>query len=201
MNKRGFTLIETFVAIVILMLAVATQIVIAQRGINAATNARENLVAQYLAQDAIEQVRMMRDQNILRIGGGDTIVYWLDNMWDECFRESTESCRIERNLTVDGNLTSVNDITFRACTSGVCPTMTYNSESGIYDYRTGSDWIPTTFNRSIWIEPLSPVDINGRPTQHVKVMVRVTWRQGGGSGSVASAKSIELSDIIFNRGI
>lgn len=201
MKNRGFTLIETFVAIVILMLAVATQIVIAQRGINAATNARENLVAQYLAQDAIEQVRMMRDQNVMRISGGDTSVYWLDNMWDECQRLTAESCRIERNVTTGGNLTSVNDITFRPCSSGVCPTMTYNSISGIYDYETGTNWVPTTFNRSIWIEQLSPVDDSGLPTQHVKVVVKVTWRQGGGSGSAASAKSIELSDIIFNRGI
>lgn len=63
--KRGFTLIETMVAVSILTLAVAGPLYTASRAIVAAETSRDRLTASYLAQEGIEYVRMMRDNEYL----------------------------------------------------------------------------------------------------------------------------------------
>lgn len=64
-QKRGFTLIETMVAVSILTLAVAGPLYSASRAIVAAVTARDQLIASYLAQEGIEYVRAMRDATFL----------------------------------------------------------------------------------------------------------------------------------------
>lgn len=65
MRKKGFTLIETLVAIAILTLAVAGPLLVASRALVSAQIAQEQLAASYLAQEGIEYVRMMRDDEYL----------------------------------------------------------------------------------------------------------------------------------------
>ena len=62
---RGFTLIEALVAVAILALAVAGPLYAANRALVAAGIARDRLTASYLAQEGIEYVRMMRDNEYL----------------------------------------------------------------------------------------------------------------------------------------
>lgn len=61
----GFTLIETLVAIGILMIAIAGPFYAASRSLTAAQIARDQLTASYLAQEGIEYVRAMRDDEYL----------------------------------------------------------------------------------------------------------------------------------------
>ena len=65
MNMKGFTLIEAMVAITIVTLSIAGPLYTASRAIVAAENARDQLIASYLAQEGIEYVRMMRDDEYL----------------------------------------------------------------------------------------------------------------------------------------
>ena len=72
---KGFTLIETMVAITILTFAMAGPMFTAGRSIVAAQTARDQLAATYLAQEGIERVRAMRDNAYLsayHAGGTDT---------------------------------------------------------------------------------------------------------------------------------
>ena len=62
---KGFTLIETMIAVTILTLAMAGPLFTASRSIVAAQTARDQLTASYLAQEGIEYVRMMRDNQYL----------------------------------------------------------------------------------------------------------------------------------------
>lgn len=62
---RGFTLIETLVAVSILTLSIAGPLFTASRTIVAAENARNQLTASHLAQEGIEYVRWMRDNEYL----------------------------------------------------------------------------------------------------------------------------------------
>lgn len=63
--KKGFTLIETIVAITILTFAVAGPLFTASRAIVAARAASYQLTASYLAQESVEYVRMLRDNHYL----------------------------------------------------------------------------------------------------------------------------------------
>lgn len=84
---KGFTLIETMVAVTILTLAIAGPLYSASRAILAAQIARDQLVASYLAQEGIEYVRVMRDDAFLAAyHSGDPNVSRA--AWDE-FRTGT----------------------------------------------------------------------------------------------------------------
>ena len=65
LTPRAFTLLETLVAITILTLATAGPLFTANRAIVAAQGARYQLIASYLAQEGIEYVRVMRDDEYL----------------------------------------------------------------------------------------------------------------------------------------
>ena len=60
-TPRGFTLLETFVAITILMFAVVGPLTIVSKALNASYDSRDQITAFYLAQDAIEYIRNVRD--------------------------------------------------------------------------------------------------------------------------------------------
>jgi len=65
MKTKGFTLIETMVAITILTLAISGSFISANSSMTAAQISRDKLTASYLAQEGIEYVRMMRDDEYL----------------------------------------------------------------------------------------------------------------------------------------
>ena len=69
-GRSGFTLIETLVAVTILVLAVAGPLTVASRVLIAAQNSKDQLIASYLAQEGIEYVRAMRDHEFLRAHTG-----------------------------------------------------------------------------------------------------------------------------------
>lgn len=65
MNKNGFTLVETMVAITIVTIAISGAFFSANSSMVASSIARDKLTASYLAQQGIEYVRMIRDNNYL----------------------------------------------------------------------------------------------------------------------------------------
>ena len=63
--RKGFTLLETLVAVTILALAVSGPLYVANRAYVAVQISRDQLTASYLAQEGIEYVRSMRDREFL----------------------------------------------------------------------------------------------------------------------------------------
>ena len=72
-NTKGFTLVEALVAISILMIAIASPLSIAQKGLSSAVLSRNEMTASFLAQDGIEAVKNIRDQIALKETSGDWI--------------------------------------------------------------------------------------------------------------------------------
>lgn len=64
---RAFTLIETMIAVTILTLSIAGPLTAASRAIVAGEISRDQLTASYLAQEGIEYVRAMRDDEYLAL--------------------------------------------------------------------------------------------------------------------------------------
>lgn len=60
-KKRGFTLLESMVAVAILAISVAAPIYAASRALVAVQNAKDQLTASFLAQEGVEFIRMNRD--------------------------------------------------------------------------------------------------------------------------------------------
>lgn len=73
-GDRGFTIIETLVAVAVLMIAVAGPLVVATKGLRSAQISKNQMVASYLAQETLEVVRNHKDSYIATNG----TTGWLD---------------------------------------------------------------------------------------------------------------------------
>ncbi len=88
--KRGFTLVEALVAISILMVAIAAPMSLAQKGTGATEFSTDQMIATYLAQDAIEAVKNIRDEVALTPYEDGVTKYWLEPFVDKCICNDTE---------------------------------------------------------------------------------------------------------------
>jgi len=70
---KAFTLIEALVAISILMIAIASPMTLAQKGLSTAVLSKDQMIASFLAQDVIEAVKNIRDQ----VAVSQTLGDWL----------------------------------------------------------------------------------------------------------------------------
>ncbi|HQV64849.1 MAG TPA: prepilin-type N-terminal cleavage/methylation domain-containing protein [Candidatus Paceibacterota bacterium] len=86
-NNHGFTLLEMLFAVIIFSFALVSLMTIAGKGVIATASARDQLVAQFLAEESLEVVRNIRDSNY--INGSNS---WIDGL-TECVDSAT--CDIE----------------------------------------------------------------------------------------------------------
>ncbi len=144
-NKKGFTLIETMVAITVLLLAIVSPLTLTKQGVASTRYAKNQITAFFLAQDAIEFIRNVRDSNFL--SGAN----WLSGL---------EDC-VNSYCSVD---VTTSDIS--SC-SVDCDSMRM-STSGLYGY--DSSWGLTSFKRRIRIVPRDTTNID-----EVYVEVEILW--------------------------
>src|SRR3989344_6571680 len=65
--NAGFTLVETLLAVSLLSIAITAPIVLTMQALTSAYYARDQITASHLAQEGLEAVHAVRDQQILRI--------------------------------------------------------------------------------------------------------------------------------------
>jgi type II secretory pathway pseudopilin PulG len=81
-KNKGFTVMETLAAIFILLLSITGPMAFSQGGLRAAFVSRDQVSAFYLAQDAIEYIKNVRDNNMIDMINGETGSNWLDGLSD-----------------------------------------------------------------------------------------------------------------------
>jgi len=96
-SLHGFTLVETLVAIAILMIVVVTPFYAADHALIASATARDELLANTLAQQAIENVRSLRDGNYLKAYETKTTVDWMNGLDGAAGCFSPKACTIDIN--------------------------------------------------------------------------------------------------------
>ena len=67
-NNKGFSLVEVLIAISIFTMTIVTMMSVLSSGITDTTYAKQKIIASYLAQEGIEYVRNIRDNDVLYTG-------------------------------------------------------------------------------------------------------------------------------------
>ncbi len=169
-QSQGFTLVETLVAITILVLVINASFTAAQSGISLATFSKNQIIAFYLASEGVEQIRNMRDENGLKNQN------WLTNISSS----ANDACYFGKTCTID----AANN-TISACTGGFgsCPLLKEDAVTGFYGYT--SSWANTVFRREIQLVQIVP-------NQEVSVIVKMSWTQG------LLNRSFQIRENLFN---
>ena len=161
-SSRGFTLVETLVAVMLLSVAVVAPMSLASKSLGSAYYARDQITAFYLAQEAIEALRSIRDSQILIIAGnpsGAPDIFGLIPHLNEPF-------------TVDGRKGDASTAIARC--DGECPPL--QTDGTLYGYPgVGDDanaWAPTHFTRTV-----HAYAIPGNADE-IRITVTVTWQTG-----------------------
>jgi len=179
-KNKGFTLIEVLVAIFVLITAVVVPLTIGSKAFAYSNFVRDQSTASYLAQEAMEYVRLLRDNASLNLS--PTNGAWGDfkNVMSPCNagrgkEDSGCSVIIEQSNYQKSNIqqcsgSSGNPDEVIGTSSG-CPTM-FLQEDGTYTYdqKSGRSFVRTiqTF-----------VEGSGTPLERMRVTVTLSWNTNG----------------------
>ena len=159
MPNAGFTLVETMVAIAIISISIIGPLYSVQQGVVASYVSRDRLVASSLAQEGVEYIHAIRDNNFLyNIANSATPRSWLyglDGTGGSANCSGTPGCKVDPTQ---------NAIT--VC-SGTCSALNLSS-TGVYNHLaiSGSN-VATRFTRTVKVVAVS--------SNEAKVTLTVTW--------------------------
>lgn len=179
-QQRGFTLVETLVAIFILVLTTGALLTLTAGGFYSVRYARNQIVANALMQESLEYIRNSRDSAMLS-----------ETTWDEwrgtmvsagCF--SADACYADPYTT--GTKIAVCPVTSTGVSS--CPAITYFPDKYFYGYE-GNPYpftslvqrYQTSFVRSI------NMAYGATGTDQIVVTVTVKWLNGVNTKTVSQS--------------
>jgi len=170
-SHRGFTLIETLVAIAILMIAVAGPLVIASKGLYAALYAKDQSTATFLASEGLEILRNIKDDSMYEDVDPQTgfnAVFGSGGLFAPCTSNAQCGVWMEGSGGTHQRValcTNINACLMYQKSSG-------NSHSYGYFNTTsaGSVYTPTLFTRSFYITQMK--------SDEYQVTVVVKWNEG-----------------------
>lgn len=172
-HTTGFTLIETLVAVTIVAFSVAGPLYSASRSLIAAQAAEGKLIATYLAQEGVEYVREMRDDEYLAAyqAGGATVS---TDAWNAFISGAgTASIAQCRSITCTLDPVQVMGSSLTPCSAATTPcTRLYRRSDGVYTQQNGAGNTQTIYTRTLQVfsVPLAA----GNPTE-VRVVSKVSW--------------------------
>jgi prepilin-type N-terminal cleavage/methylation domain-containing protein len=191
-RNTGFTLIETIVSIVILSSAIVGPMMLSAHSMKASRDAKLELEATHLAEEGIEIVHNVRDNN----SAHDTSA--LHENWMGSPNQIFTHCNLGCVPDVTKNSVSgvwASDVLV-PCPSGVCTSkerVYYNPDTGLYDQGAvtlTSPWTPSPFTRSIMVEAVGG---GGNPQSQVRVHVTVSYISYNGA-----MRTITMTEDLYN---
>lgn len=182
-NTKGFTIIETLVAIFVLLISTTGPLTFAQSALRSSFLARDQITAFYLAQDAIEVIKNFRDKNTLahRVDSSLT-TGWLDGLGG-CKPSTVDVpvvCQIDTGLAA---------IHMETCPGGICSPLWYSSSTKQY-VLSGTSGIGarvSKYTRTIYVTEI----VENREAQ---ITVEVSW-----TSNLLPSKRIVVQENIFKK--
>jgi prepilin-type N-terminal cleavage/methylation domain-containing protein len=143
--KRGFTLVETLVAITILVIAVVGPLYAVHRSLVASYTARDSLTAVALAQEGLEFIRSKRDSTYLDPNQSN----WLNGL---------SQCQAAAGCMIDPSASGASQMQPFATSSAA---LRLNASSYRYNLSSGT---VTRFTRKITITTVSSTEVEVKST-------------------------------------
>jgi prepilin-type N-terminal cleavage/methylation domain-containing protein len=169
LRTKGFTLVETLVAVTIFTVSLTALVAVTSRGVFDTNFSKNKITATYLAQEGIELVRNIRDSRSIQ--GAD----FISISGELC---SGGDCQIEiEPLDPYGGVYDCGDAGQLDPDSG-CSFLLYDELSGFYTYAVSPGVESSIFSRRISLEPVAE-------GQGLVVRSEVFWRQGDSLRDVA----------------
>jgi len=187
-TQHGFTLVETLVAISILLVVIIGPMTIAQRSMQSSFFANQQTTAVFLAQEAIESVQKLRDDAGLiefndytlngNNGSGDTWD-WYTALNADC--KNATGCDFHRE-----------DSSYKSCSLASNCSLKINLSNAKYVYGYGvAGWTATPYTRKIFV-----TDVGGDKSK-VSVKVVVSWDTN--LFSSGGSRDVTLQTWIYNQ--
>jgi len=166
-KKSGFTLIETLVAIFILVLSITGPMVFASNALQASYYSRDQITAFYMTQEAMELVKNIRDQQGLTSTEDD----WLGIL---------RPCVGGNNICSVGYVsTDLSPITVSPCSSVAACEVRKTVSNGItyFGHGVSADWEGTGYFRTVHIEE-KQCNGSGTDCKEAEVTISIEWKSG-----------------------
>lgn len=202
--SSGFTLIETIVAVMILSYAILGPFALTAHSLRVSREARQQLAATYLAQEAIEVAQSVRSNN----SADDTTLTrdaWMDGIFSNCQSGCVVNAMAEPSVATDNiwlkstppDSAASSQLPLMACV-GACDTepIVYNTSPGLYFAQSSSappvGWTDSGYTRVLVVSaPFDPTP--GTPVREVVLTATVTYR---GYGNVL--RTVMISETLYN---
>lgn len=186
-KKSGFTLVETLVAISVLLLVITGPMVISMRTAKSTSFSSEQVQAFFLAQEGLELAQKVRDELVLRSFLPPSDSDYLSNPWStfinpsgtyqNCF--ASTGCGLAWAGTVGQVINPVSCSTPSNC-------LLYRSASGRSKFSHTVSGNPTLFTRTIYFDQ--------EGSDGVRVRSEVTWR----TGSLLATQRVTTDTYLYN---
>jgi type II secretory pathway pseudopilin PulG len=178
-SQSGLTIVESLVAISILVISVLGPLVIVSQALRTSFFARDQLTTYYLAQEAIEHIRNLRDRNSLRETDHNA---WLK---DITFLTGINTPEVSPTINA---INEPNPVKYRLirdggyrlelCPSNDCGKLTLDTVTGVYGEVTSTNQKQSIYTREV-VFYQAPGDITSE--QEVNIEVTLKWNQVGGT--------------------
>lgn len=184
-NQSGFSLVETLVAITILLVVVVGPMTVSTSTARSTSFSSEQVVAFFLAQEGAEIAQMVRDQLVLDAftGSGNAWDDFTDEtgsgLLNECY--TTTGCSLELNTDSTGSLVSP-----ALCNGNNCRLFEdTTSTRSKYTYSSAAGSV-TPYTRTIRM-----TNVN---SDEVRVVSTVSWR----TGNQRASQEVSVETHLFN---
>lgn len=170
-TQNGFTLVETIVAILILVLTIGALLTLTAGGFFTIRYVKNDIVAGNLVQESLEYIRSTRD-TMAQAGGS----------WEEWYRTYTDAGCMSKDGCSINPYASKPENRVMAC-SGDCPFMIFFPGSNFYAYNVDNIFgssidqpYETSFIRTIRMEVIDQQTSDSAPS--VAVTATIQWMNG-----------------------
>ena len=161
----GFLLVETLVAISLLLMVVPSTLDSVAKGLANSSYAKNEMIATYLAQEGLEMIRLKRDENMLAKTG------WLAGIDSAKCGTAVGGCVVD----------PVNLWTVNTYNVGAHPDRLYTNANGIYMHSSAGN-TGTVFSRRVYVDSIR--------ADEVKITSTVSFPSTYGLRSVSVSENV-----------